>query len=259
MTTRDRRQVFGEAADDYDRIRPGYPAQLIDDLLAAAGSGPVLEVGAGTGKATAAFAARGADLTCIEPDPRMAEVLRRNVPGARVVVSPFEQWQPDRGYSLLVSAQAWHWVDAESRAGLAWAALAPDGLFAPFWNVHLVIDPALHAALAEVDERHGLADTAHHNLARDFPDLHASFEEEWHMLGLTGDRFTGMTSRRYESMLLSYPSARYRDYLLSTSIYRVQEPGRAEAALADTLAVIDAHGGVIDFEIRTDVALARRI
>jgi hypothetical protein len=188
----------------------------------------------------------------------MAEVLRRNVPGARVIVSPFEEWRPDRGYGLLVSAQAWHWVDPERRAELAWAALAPGGLFAPFWNVYLTTDPALHAALAEVDARHGLGGgTAHHFLARDFPDL-GSFEEEWHELGLTGDRFTDMTSRRYHSVLMSYPSASYRDYLLSTSIYRVQEPARADAALAETLAVIDAHGGVIDFELRTDVVLARR-
>jgi hypothetical protein len=33
----------------------------------------------------------------------------------------------------------------------------------------------------------------------------------------------------------------------------------AEAALDETIAVIDAHGGVIDFEICTDVALARRL
>lgn len=258
MTTRERRQVFGEVADDYDRVRPGYPAQLVEDVLAAAGPGPVLEVGAGTGKATVAFAARGADLTCIEPDQRMAEVLRRNVPGVRVVVSPFEEWRPDRAYGLLVSAQAWHWVDPARRAELAWAALAPGGLFAPFWNVYLVADPGLHAALAEVDARHGLSEgTSHRLLARDFPDPGA-FEQEWSMLGLTGDRFTDMTSRRYDSTL-SYPSARYRDLLLSTSIYRVQEPAAADAALADTLAVIDAHGGVIDFKVCTELALARRI
>jgi hypothetical protein len=54
MTTRERQGVFGEVADDYDRIRPGYPGQLVDDVPAAAGPGPVLEVGAGTGKATPA-------------------------------------------------------------------------------------------------------------------------------------------------------------------------------------------------------------
>jgi hypothetical protein len=31
-----------------------------------------------------------------------------------------------------------------------------------------------------------------------------------------------------------------------------------EAVLDDTMAVIDAHGGTIDFVVHTDVALARR-
>lgn len=39
---------------------------------------PVLEVGAGTGKATLALAERGLAVTCLEPDPRMAAVLRSN-------------------------------------------------------------------------------------------------------------------------------------------------------------------------------------
>ena len=257
MQTRKRQTVFGEVADEYDRIRPGYPEQLVDDVLAAAGPGPVLEVGAGTGKATGAFARRGIDLTCIEPDARMAAVLRRNVPDVTVVVSPFEQWRPDRGYGLLYSAQAWHWVDQDRRADLAWAALAPGGVFAPFWNVFLVADPGLHAALARVDARHGLdAHTAHRNLAGERVDL-GDFLDDWPQLDLTGDRFTDRQSRRYESTL-SYSSAGYRQYLLSTSMYRLLDPAAAAAVLDDTVAVIDEHGGSIEFQVSTDLALARR-
>lgn len=49
-----RARVFGEVAGEYDRIRPGYPDQLFDDVIAyaALGSRQALEVGAGTGKAT---------------------------------------------------------------------------------------------------------------------------------------------------------------------------------------------------------------
>jgi cyclopropane fatty-acyl-phospholipid synthase-like methyltransferase len=49
------RGVFDEDADLYDRARPGYPAQLFDDLAELAGVGPgcrLLEIGPGTGKAT---------------------------------------------------------------------------------------------------------------------------------------------------------------------------------------------------------------
>ena len=49
---------FGAVASAYERYRPGYPDELVDEVLAYAGR-PVrtaLEVGAGTGKATRAFA-----------------------------------------------------------------------------------------------------------------------------------------------------------------------------------------------------------
>lgn len=260
MTTpsaRERRGVFGEVADDYDRIRPGYPDQLVDDVLAAAGPGPVLEVGAGTGKATVAFAARGADLTCIEPDPRMAALLRRKLPTVPIVVSTFEGWVPDRPYGALISAQAWHWVDAEKRIGLIRRALALGGLFAPFWNGFLTVDPDLHASLREVDARHGLqGESSHYHLSRDFPELGA-FDDEWASLDLPADEFPERGHRRYHSQR-SYSAADYRTHLLSISMYRILEPAAIEAAIDDTVAVIEQHGGTIDFDIITDVVLARR-
>jgi len=244
-------------ADDYDRVRPGYPGQLVEDVLAAAGPGPVLEVGAGTGKATVAFAARGAEITCVEPDPRMAELLRRKLPEVPIVVSTFEDWTPDRAYGLLISGQAWHWVQATKRTGLAFRALAPGGLFAPFWNAYLTVDPHLQAALAEVDARHGLApDTPHSYLRAGFPELGA-FDDEWESLALAPEQFPERNHRRYHSER-AFSTADYRALLLSISKYRILPPPLLEAALDDTTSVVDAHGGTIQFEIITDVVLARR-
>jgi len=51
----ERRLSFGSVAEQYDRHRPGYPPQLVDDILtyADAHAGDrALEVGAGTGRAT---------------------------------------------------------------------------------------------------------------------------------------------------------------------------------------------------------------
>lgn len=52
---------FGVKAEAYERIRPGYPVELVDMVLTYADQ-PVrtaLEIGAGTGKATRLFAQRG--------------------------------------------------------------------------------------------------------------------------------------------------------------------------------------------------------
>ena len=73
----DRAKSFGAVADEYERMRPGYPAELVGDVVGFA-FGTVdraLEVGAGTGKATLAFADRGIAVTALEPDKAMAAVL----------------------------------------------------------------------------------------------------------------------------------------------------------------------------------------
>ncbi|HEX5096633.1 MAG TPA: hypothetical protein VFX21_11490, partial [Acidimicrobiia bacterium] len=63
--TREQRLVFGEVADQYDRARPGYPDAAFDAVVEYAPVRPgdrVLEVGAGTGKATTSMLARGLDV-----------------------------------------------------------------------------------------------------------------------------------------------------------------------------------------------------
>src|SRR5262245_12356310 len=135
---RDQRRVFGEVAEAYDDVRPGYPAQVLDLIVAYAGRvpGSVVESGAGTGKGTALLRTLDVPLTCVEPDPAMAGVLARRFAGddlVSVVVSRFEDWTPPPGgVDLLASAQAWHWVGRQVRTDLAAAALAPGGVLAVF-------------------------------------------------------------------------------------------------------------------------------
>ena len=73
---RERADSFGAVARDYDRYRPRYPAQLIDDLVASRIE-TALDVGAGTGISSRQLADRGVDVLALEPDPRMAEVAVR--------------------------------------------------------------------------------------------------------------------------------------------------------------------------------------
>jgi SAM-dependent methyltransferase len=148
-------QVFGEVADDYERVRPGYPAELVDEVVTFAGgpeAGPALEIGAGTGKATVAFARRGYAVTAVEPDPAMAEVLARRTEGlpVTVVASTFEDVAPDGSYALVFSGQAFHWTDPVTRWVRTVAALAPGGALALFWNTDRIADADLHARVDAV-------------------------------------------------------------------------------------------------------------
>jgi SAM-dependent methyltransferase len=129
---RERAEVFGTVAEQYDRYRPSYPEQMVDDLLAAAPRA-VLDIGCGTGKAARLFAGRGVPVLGVEIDPQMAAVARRH--GIEVEVSGFEDW-PDRGrrFDLIVCGQAWHWIDPAVGGPKAARLLAAGGTLALFWN-----------------------------------------------------------------------------------------------------------------------------
>jgi SAM-dependent methyltransferase len=114
----EQRLVFGQ---DADRARPSYPDALIDAVVSLVGRGArALDVGAGTGKATALVAAREVSGLAPEPDPAMAEVARHHVrahPHWRLAVAGYKDWQPgsEDKFDLVCCAQAWHWLDPAVR------------------------------------------------------------------------------------------------------------------------------------------------
>lgn len=126
---RDRAESFGADALRYDRARPTYPAELIDDLVAE-DPDLVVDVGCGTGIVGRLLAERGCRVVGIEPDERMAAVARQGA--AEVEVTRFEQWDArDRTFDLLTSGQAWHWVDPARGAA---EVLRSGARFGVFWN-----------------------------------------------------------------------------------------------------------------------------
>jgi SAM-dependent methyltransferase len=125
-----RAMVFGEDPEMYEEARPSYPATVID-LITSHKPMDAIDVGCGTGKAAQLVAARGIQVTGVEPDERMAAVSRRH--GIPVVVTSLEAWTPI-SCDLMYAAQAWHWVDPTVGATVAGRAVRSGGRWAAFWN-----------------------------------------------------------------------------------------------------------------------------
>ena len=148
------RTSFDRNADLYDATRPSYPEALVDEVVTRSGilpGGRILEIGAGTGKATLPFARRGYAILALEPGGNLAAVLRRNVagfPGVSVEETTFEAWRgADRSFDLAISAQAFHWIDPAVRTAKAASALRSGGAFALIRNETTGLEPGLRAEM----------------------------------------------------------------------------------------------------------------
>lgn len=105
---------FQKTAQLYDKVRPGYPANWIADLQKIAklnNQSKILEVGSGTGIATADLLSVTKHITCLDPGKDMLEVAKAKFPNLDFVHSTFEKFKSDELFNMIVSAMAWHWVD----------------------------------------------------------------------------------------------------------------------------------------------------
>lgn len=137
MTDRDEALAgrrFGDAADAYVAGRPEYPAEIVEWLVQ--GATDVADVGAGTGKLTAALVRSGRHVVAVEPDGGMIAALEREVPTARALQGTGEALPlADASADAITYGQAWHWVDVAKASAEAARVLRPGGALGLVWNV----------------------------------------------------------------------------------------------------------------------------
>ncbi len=147
LSDADPRRRFDGVAASYQRARPSYPSALLDWVLAQAGLAPhasagpdagaparLADVGCGTGIATRLLAARGYDVTGIDPSAAMLDEARA-LGGARYVRGEASATTlPDASVALVTVAQALHWFDLDAALREFARILRPDGVCAAFWN-----------------------------------------------------------------------------------------------------------------------------
>ena len=134
----DRVSEFDAIAVDYDQYRPRYPERLFDDIVEMgelAEGAQALEIGAGTGIATAPLVDRGLSVTALEPASGMADLARAKLGNrARVEVSRFEDWRCAEPMQLVAAFNAWHWVQPDTGIALAAQMLPSGGSLAIVWT-----------------------------------------------------------------------------------------------------------------------------
>ena len=233
---RDLGLVFNEVPEVYDRVRPAYPDELFEDLVAITGlnhRSSILEVGCGTGQATRSLAALGCSIAAVEPGEALAALARHKLeafPNVEIETTTFEQWHDrNRRFDILVAASSWHWVDPSVGWRRAHDVLKPRGWLALLGNV-VVRRPGeleVYAESADLHERFcpGNPDWGD-------PPLEVEVRantEGWGPPNEDRDGLFEPTVVRWYPLLQWFDGAGFADLLRSQSLYRkldadVREP-----------------------------------
>lgn len=135
----DFRKIFDRIPDEFDRWRPRYCSDLFDDLIAYADLRPgreVLEIGPGTGQATAPILQTGCTYTAIELGEHLTAFMKQkfsNFPNFSIVNADFETC--DLGHTrfdLVYSAATIQWIPEPIAFSKTYDLLKPGGTLAMF-------------------------------------------------------------------------------------------------------------------------------
>jgi SAM-dependent methyltransferase len=217
---------FPAVAAAYERGRPEYAPAVVGCVVAELGIGAgahVLDLAAGTGKLTRALVRAGLDVTAVEPQASLREILAASVGPERVREGFAEAIPlPDGSVTAVTVADGFHWFDPVAALSEIRRVLLPHGGL---------------AVLSSVPDWRG-ASWAHEVgalMARLRPE-HPYFDgPRWHEAVTTAG---GWTAPREIRVTISQPAQPERmvDYVASMSwMAALPEDQRAE-----TLATIDA-------------------
>ena len=155
-------EQFDQTADYYDLYRPSYPKQVIQQLVEGAHldkQSKVLEIGAGSGKATELIKDYGFSIKCVEIGESLVQEGRKKFCKDKNITfecTRFEEMQ-DTGerYDAIMAAQSFHWIPQPVGFEKCALFLKKGGYLALMWNMYLYDDREEHQQLIQLSNKYG--------------------------------------------------------------------------------------------------------
>lgn len=174
-------EMFDQMSEYYDKFRPDYPKRIIDTIVETAGltsASRILEIGAGSGKATSQFVDYNFEMLCLDPGEDLVKRGNERFKGKNIVFTKarFEEYDlPDEYFDAVISAQAFHWIPKPLGYELCHRTLNRGGWLMPFWNIELIEETQLDRELLQIFEKYN-AFTATMKI-QDYPNRATSIKD----------------------------------------------------------------------------------
>lgn len=253
------KDTFQNVVNVYDKARPGYPMELLDDVQHFANVKSFkrgLEVGAGTGQATDLFLDKIEKLDIVEVGEKQVDFLNNKYGDKNVSVyqSYFEDFLTAEKYDLIYSATAFHWVDAVVGYPKAWDMLTSEGIMAVFWHMSSVtyLGDGLFAGLDEIKRRY-------------LPEKTMGFDDEG-IEAIRQKRIAQIQSGGYFSSPVMkeyrwsdrYDADRYASLVESYSSTQTLSEAKKVKYLCEVKRYINDNGGFVDLPQHVMLYLVRK-
>ncbi|HEV8049490.1 MAG TPA: class I SAM-dependent methyltransferase [Thermoplasmata archaeon] len=246
-------RAFDTVGPEYDRGRPDYPPEAVQQLASVLGIGrgrTVVELGSGTGKFTRALVSFGSDLIAIEPSEGMRAVFRPRLPDVKLLEGTAESMPiPDGSADVVVVAQAFHWFRQPQALDEIARVLRPSGGLGLVWNRRDQTVPWVGAFGAILDRY-------------DSGDVPRTHEGAWKVALESHPKFSRPESKEFR-WGQEGDAATFVDRALSVSFIAAQPPEVRAHVANEVRRLLAEHPdtrGRARFEMayRTDVHWARR-
>ena len=154
-------EMFNQAAEYYDKYRPGYPQEIIESLISVTGitkGSDLLEIGCGSGKATGQLVGNGFNVLGIDPGEDLVRIGNERFENLNVnfVKGRFEEYDFDqKKFDVVYAAQSFHWVPQPVGYRKCADILKDNAYIALFWNMYVFSDNDVDRELLELSKRYG--------------------------------------------------------------------------------------------------------
>jgi ubiquinone/menaquinone biosynthesis C-methylase UbiE len=256
-------RTFDTVASTYEKFRPGYVKELYQtlfDYISINENSNVVEVGSGSGQATAPILATGCKLTAVEYGEHFSELLKdkfKEYQRFSVITGKFEDTIFEENvYDLVFSATAFHWVPEKIGYEKVFSMLKKGGVFARFAN-HPQPNKGNFQLSQEIDEIYDKYYNKYYNIER--KKISEYTEEQAKEIAMIANKY-GFADIRYELFYRErvFSAKEYIELLGTYSDHIAIEENIRKEFFAKIEEAINKYGGIITIYDTIDLQLARK-